>query len=60
MTVATIIELAVAAALIAAGIWSYRRGGSQGSVLLFVIAAILLIHGLGFMEYRPSAAEMNR
>jgi hypothetical protein len=29
-------------------------------VLLLVIAAILVIHGLGLMEYRPSAAEMNR
>lgn len=60
MKIASIIELAIAAAMIVAGIWSYRRGGSQGSVLLLVIAAILLIHGLGFMEYRPSAAEMNR
>ena len=46
--------------MIVAGIVLYRRGGNQGAVLLFVIAVIVLIHGLGFMEYRPSAAELNR
>ena len=60
MTVTSIIEVAVAAAMIAAGIYAYRRGGNQGAVLLFVIAIIILIHGLGLMEYRPSAAELNR
>ena len=60
MTTASIIEVAVAVAMIAGGIWAYRRGGSQGAVILFVVAAIILIHGLGFMEYRPSAAELER
>ena len=60
MTVTSIIEVAVAVAMIVAGIWAYRRGGSQGAVLLFVIAIIILIHGLGLMEYRPSASELNR
>ena len=60
MSVTSIIELAVGAAMIAAGIYFYRRGGSQGAVLLLVIAIIILIHGLGLMEYRPSAAELNR
>jgi hypothetical protein len=60
MTVGAIIEVAIAAAMIGAGVFFYRRGGDQGAVLLFVVAIILLIHGLGFMEYRPSAAELNR
>jgi hypothetical protein len=60
VTAGEIVEVAVALALIVGGIWSYRRGGTQGPVLLFVIAAIMLIHGLGFLEYRPSAAELNR
>ena len=60
MTTGSMIEVGVAVAMIAAGIWVYRRGGSQGAVILFVVAAIILIHGLGFMEYRPSAAELER
>jgi len=47
-------------AMIVAGIFIYRKGGSQGAVLLFVIAVILLIHGLGLMEYRPSASELGQ
>jgi hypothetical protein len=67
MTVPSMIEVAVGAALIAGGIWLYRRRapnddgyGSQGAVILFIVAAILLIHGLGLMEYRPSAAELGQ
>ena len=60
MTTGAIIEIAVAAAMIAGGVWAYRRGGSQGAVILFVVAAILLIHGLGLMDYRPSPGEMNQ
>ncbi len=60
MTTGAIIEVAVAAAMIVAGIFIYRKGGSQGAVLLFVIAVILLIHGLGLMEYRPSASELGQ
>ena len=60
MTLVSIAEVVVAVAMIGGGIWAYRRGGDQGAVLLFVVAIILLIHGLGFMEYRPSAAELNR
>jgi hypothetical protein len=66
MTMTSMIEVAIAVALIAAGIWLYRRNkaaddgyGSQGAVILFVIAAILLIHGLGLMEYRPSPSELG-
>ena len=60
MTLRSIIEVAVAVLLIVGGLIGYRRGGNQGAVLMFIIAAILLIHGLGLMQYRPSPAEMGR
>ena len=66
MTSGAMLELAAAAALLVAGIWLYRRRatdgssyGSQGAVLLFVVAVILAIHALGLMEYRPSEAEIE-
>ena len=66
MTVTQIIEVLVAAALFALGVWQYRRRsaedpnhGSQGAVILFVIAAIVAMHGLGLFVYRPSAMERN-
>ena len=59
-----LIELAAAVAIFAAGIWLYRRPkaegdnyGSQGAVILFVIAAIMGIHAWGGLNYHPSAAE---
>ena len=64
--ITTIIELAVAAALVVGGVWLYRRRsggerqGSQGAVFLLLVGAIMLVHGLGFLEYRPSAAELSR
>jgi hypothetical protein len=60
MTSREIVEVAVAAALLVAGIFAYRRGGNQGAVLLFVVAALLLVHGLGLLEYRPSPAEIGQ
>ena len=63
MTVGRIVELAVALAFLVAGVLLYRRRdrndayGSQGAVLLFVVAAILAIHALRLLEYRPSASE---
>ena len=67
MTGGAIVEVAIAAALLVGGIWLYRRNtpvdggyGSQGAVILFVIAAILFIHGFGLLEYRPSASELGR
>lgn len=68
MTIARIIELAAAAALLAAGVYFYRRPGnapdgkpdrygSQGAVILLAVGAIVAIHALGLLEYRPSAAE---
>jgi len=59
-------EVAVAAVMLVGGVWLYRRKapddgyGSQGAVILFVIAAILFIHGFGLLEYRPSASELGR
>ena len=60
----SMLELAAAAALLAAGIWLYRRPkdeadsyGSQGAVILFVVAAIVGIHAVGALKYHPSAAE---
>ena len=61
MTTATIIELALAAALIIGGAWLYwRRGredprhGSQGAVILMIVGLIIAIHGSGLLEYRPT------
>ena len=66
MTTTKVIEVLVAVALFALGVWQYRRRsaedpnhGSQGAVILFVIAAIVAMHGLGLFEYRPSAMERN-
>ncbi len=67
MTMREIIELVAAVAMVAAGIYLYRRRpadgdqyGSQGAVILFVVAVILAIHGLGLLEYHPSAAELGQ
>ena len=67
MTTREILELVAAVAMVAAGIYLYRRRpadgdqyGSQGAVILFVVAVILAIHGLGLLEYRPSAAELGQ
>ena len=64
MTTTQVIEVVAAAALFALGIWQYRRRsaegeryGSQSAVILFVIAALIAMHGLGLFEYRPTAAE---
>ena len=67
MTTAKVIELAIAAALIIGGAWLYwRRGkddpshGSQSAVILMFVGAIVAVHGLGLLEYRPTATEINR
>ena len=59
MTTASIIEVVVGVLVLVGAILIYRRGGTQGGVILMVIAALLLIHGFGLLEYRPSAAEMD-
>jgi len=64
MSTPRMVELAVAVILIGVGIVLYRRPkadetdkyGSQGAVILFVVAAIMGIHALGGLDYRPSAA----
>ena len=67
MTLPQIIELVAAVGIAAAGVFLYRRPradgdqyGSQGAVILFVIAAVLAIHGLGLLEYHPSQAELGQ
>ncbi len=64
MSVTTILELAIAVALIGAGGWLQVRGrridpdhGSQGAVILLIVGAIVAIHGLGLLEYRPMTGE---
>ena len=61
LPISTIIELAAAAALLVGAVILYRRRGkadpqhgSQTAVLLLVIGAIMMIHGLGLLEYRPA------
>ena len=62
-TTGRMIELVAALLILGAGIWFYRRRdksdnyGSQGAVILFVIAVIMAIHALGGLDYHPSAAE---
>ena len=60
VSVNAIIELAIAVLLIGGGVWLYRRRGqedqqhgSQGAVILLVIGAIMAIHALGLLDYRP-------
>ncbi|GAA3904335.1 hypothetical protein GCM10022276_23700 [Sphingomonas limnosediminicola] len=66
MTGGRIIELVAAAVILGAGVWLYRARkdadqsyGSQGAVLLFVVAAILGVHALGGLDYRPSSSELE-
>jgi hypothetical protein len=55
------IPLGAGAVFILAGILIYRRRGredkdhgSQGAVILLIVGAIMLIYGLGLLEYRPA------
>jgi hypothetical protein len=69
MSAARMIELAVAVVLLGAGVYFYRRPkghddagdnyGSQGAVIMFVVAAIMGIHALGGLDYHPSAAQAD-
>jgi hypothetical protein len=63
-----LIELIAAALIIGVGIALYRRKpvegndggyGSQGAVILFVLAAIMGIHALGGLDYHPTDAERD-
>jgi hypothetical protein len=67
MTSRQILELIIAALFIGAGVWQYRRRGrddpqhgSQSAVLLLAVGAIVLIHGLGLLEYHPSRSELSQ
>ena len=59
------IELAAAVLIFAAGVYFYRRRdkadsyGSQGAVVLLVVAAIMGIHALGGLDYHPSNGELD-
>jgi hypothetical protein len=62
------LELLAAVLILGAGIMLYRRKpapddvdhyGSQGGVLLFVIAIIIGIHALGGLDYHPSKSELE-
>jgi hypothetical protein len=66
MTAASMIELAAAVVLIGVGVWLYRRNkaadqgyGSQGAVILFVVAVIVGLHALGAFNYHPSQSELD-
>jgi hypothetical protein len=65
-----LLEVAAAVLILGAGIFLYRRKpagadedggsyGSQGAVLLIVVAVIIAIHGLGGMDYHPSQTELE-
>ena len=67
MTGGAIAEVALAAVLLVGGVYLYRRKapddggyGNQGAVILFVVAAILFIHGFGLLEYHPLPSELPR
>ena len=63
MTTGRMIELAAAVVILGTGVYFYRRRdkadsyGSQGAVILFVVAAIMAIHALGALDYHPTKAE---
>ena len=63
MSIGAMVEIAIGIALVVVAVVLYRRRdktdtyGSQGAVLLLVVAAILLIHGFGGLDYRPSPTE---
>ena len=66
MPVGRMVELAAAVLMLAGGIYFYRRRatdgssyGSQGAVILFVVAAIMGIHAVGGLDYHPSAGELE-
>jgi len=64
-----LVELLAAVMILGAGIWLYRRPapateaggsyGSQGAVILFVVAAIMGAHSLGALDYHPSQGELE-
>ena len=65
MSLGRIVELAAAVLILGAAIFFYRRRdkadsyGSQGAVVLLVVAAIMGIHALGGLDYHPSNGELE-
>ena len=66
MSTGRMIELTAAVLLLGLGIWMYRARksadqgyGSQGAVILFVVAAIMGAHSLGALDYHPSQGELD-
>ena len=66
MSIGRMVELAAAVLMLVGGVYFYRRRttdgssyGSQGAVILFVVAAIMGIHALGGLDYHPSAGEID-
>jgi hypothetical protein len=66
MSPGRMIELAIAVVLLGLSVWIYRSQrnsnegyGSQGGVLLLVIAVIMAIHALGGLDYHPTKAEAD-
>ncbi len=66
MSTGRMIELAAAVVILAAAVWLYRSRkqadqgyGSQGAVILLVIAVIMGIHALGGLDYHPSKGELD-
>ena len=54
------VTLGAGAIFLVAGVVLYRRRGrddarhgSQGAVILLIVGAIMAIHGLGLLDYRP-------
>ena len=60
MTAGQIVALLLAVVLLAVGVLAYRRGGTQGGVILIFIALLCGIYGLGLMDYSPSPAELEQ
>ena len=60
-----LIELIAAVLMLAASVYLYRRRdksdsyGSQGAVILLVVGAIVAIHALRLMEYRPGQGDAD-
>ena len=66
MTTGRMIELAAAVVILGLSVWMYRARkqadegyGSQGAVILLVVAAIMGAHALGAMDYHPSQGELD-
>jgi hypothetical protein len=66
MSTGRMIELAAAILILAAAVWLYRSRkqadqgyGSQGAVILLVVAVIMGIHALGGLDYHPSKGDLD-